>query len=27
VNPYKIGHDAVMQTIDLLGKHVIPSFT
>jgi len=26
VNPYKIGHDAVMQTIDLMGKHVIPSF-
>ncbi len=26
VNPYKIGHEAVMQTIDLLGQHVIPNF-
>ena len=26
VNPYKIGHEPVMQTIDLMGKHVIPSF-
>jgi hypothetical protein len=25
-NPYKIDHERVMQTIDLLGKHVIPSF-
>ena len=24
VNPYKIGHEQVMQTIDLMGKHVIP---
>ena len=27
VNPYKIGHEAVMQTIDLMGKHVIPHFS
>jgi alkanesulfonate monooxygenase SsuD/methylene tetrahydromethanopterin reductase-like flavin-dependent oxidoreductase (luciferase family) len=27
VNPYKISHEAVMQTIDLMGKHVIPSFS
>jgi alkanesulfonate monooxygenase SsuD/methylene tetrahydromethanopterin reductase-like flavin-dependent oxidoreductase (luciferase family) len=26
VNPYKIGHEQVMQTIDLMGKHVIPQF-
>jgi len=26
VNPYKIDHDTVMQTIDLMGKHVIPNF-
>ncbi len=26
VNPYKIEHDKVMQTIDLMGKHVIPNF-
>ena len=26
VNPYKIPHEKVMQTIDLLGKHVIPQF-
>ena len=26
VNPYKIGHEQVMQTIDLMGKHVIPNF-
>jgi alkanesulfonate monooxygenase SsuD/methylene tetrahydromethanopterin reductase-like flavin-dependent oxidoreductase (luciferase family) len=24
VNPYKIPHEKVMQTIDLFGKHVIP---
>ena len=27
VNPYKIPHEKVMQTIDLMGKHVIPSFS
>ena len=26
VNPYKIGHDDVMQTIELMGEHVIPHF-
>ena len=26
VNPYKIPHDKVMQTIDLMGTHVIPAF-
>jgi alkanesulfonate monooxygenase SsuD/methylene tetrahydromethanopterin reductase-like flavin-dependent oxidoreductase (luciferase family) len=26
VNPYKISHDAVMQTIELMGTHVIPKF-
>ena len=26
VNPYKIGHDAVMQTIELMGTEVIPKF-
>ncbi len=26
VNPYKISHESVMQTIDLMGKHVIPAF-
>ena len=26
VNPYKIPHDKVMQTIDLMGRHVIPEF-
>ncbi len=26
VNPYKIPHDKVMQTIELMGKHVIPQF-
>ena len=26
VNPYAIPHDKVMQTIDLLGEHVIPAF-
>ena len=26
VNPYKIGHDAVMQTIQMMGEHVIPAF-
>ncbi|HTL87160.1 MAG TPA: LLM class flavin-dependent oxidoreductase, partial [Acidimicrobiia bacterium] len=27
VNPYKILHDKVMQTIDLMGQHVIPAFS
>src|SRR3954468_7123287 len=27
VNPYKISHESVMQTIDLTGKHVIPQFS
>ena len=26
VNPYKIPHDKVMQTIELMGAHVIPKF-
>ena len=26
VNPYKIPHDKVMQSIELIGKHVIPEF-
>ncbi len=26
VNPYKISHEQVMQTIELMGKHVIPEF-
>jgi alkanesulfonate monooxygenase SsuD/methylene tetrahydromethanopterin reductase-like flavin-dependent oxidoreductase (luciferase family) len=26
VNPYKIGHEQVMQSIELLGKHVLPAF-
>jgi alkanesulfonate monooxygenase SsuD/methylene tetrahydromethanopterin reductase-like flavin-dependent oxidoreductase (luciferase family) len=26
VNPYKVGHEAVMQTIELMGKEVIPQF-
>ena len=26
VNPYKIPHEKVMQTIDLFGKYVIPEF-
>jgi hypothetical protein len=26
VNPYKIPHEAVMQTIELMGSHVIPAF-
>ena len=26
VNPYKIPHDKVMQTIQLMGEHVIPEF-
>ncbi len=26
VNPYKIGHEQVMQTIQLMGEHVIPEF-
>jgi alkanesulfonate monooxygenase SsuD/methylene tetrahydromethanopterin reductase-like flavin-dependent oxidoreductase (luciferase family) len=26
VNPYKIPHEKVMQTIELFGKHVIPAF-
>ena len=26
VNPYNIPHAAVMQTIDLMGSHVIPEF-
>jgi alkanesulfonate monooxygenase SsuD/methylene tetrahydromethanopterin reductase-like flavin-dependent oxidoreductase (luciferase family) len=27
VNPYKIPHDKVMQSIELIGKHVIPAFS
>jgi alkanesulfonate monooxygenase SsuD/methylene tetrahydromethanopterin reductase-like flavin-dependent oxidoreductase (luciferase family) len=26
VNPYKIPHEQVMQTIELMGKHVLPEF-
>jgi len=26
VNPYKVPHDAVMETIELMGKYVIPEF-
>jgi alkanesulfonate monooxygenase SsuD/methylene tetrahydromethanopterin reductase-like flavin-dependent oxidoreductase (luciferase family) len=26
LNPYKVPHDKVMQTIELMGKHVIPQF-
>lgn len=26
VNPYAIGHEQVMQTIELMGRHVIPQF-
>ena len=26
LNPYKVPHDKVMQTIELMGKHVIPKF-
>jgi alkanesulfonate monooxygenase SsuD/methylene tetrahydromethanopterin reductase-like flavin-dependent oxidoreductase (luciferase family) len=26
VNPYRIPHDKVMQTIELMGRHVIPHF-
>ena len=26
VNPYKIAHEQVMQTIELMGQHVIPAF-
>ena len=26
VNPYKIPHESVMQTIELMGRHVIPKF-
>jgi alkanesulfonate monooxygenase SsuD/methylene tetrahydromethanopterin reductase-like flavin-dependent oxidoreductase (luciferase family) len=27
VNPYKIPHEKVCQTIELIGKHVIPEFS
>jgi alkanesulfonate monooxygenase SsuD/methylene tetrahydromethanopterin reductase-like flavin-dependent oxidoreductase (luciferase family) len=27
VNPYKVSHEAVMTTIELMGKHVIPEFS
>ena len=27
MNPYSIGHEDVMQTIELMGKHVIPAFS
>ena len=26
VNPYNVSHEKVMQTIELMGKHVIPEF-
>jgi len=26
VNPLKVPHDAVMQTIELMGKEVLPQF-
>ena len=27
MNPYNIPHESVMQTIELMGKHVIPAFS
>ena len=27
VNPYKVSHEAVMQTIELMGTEVIPAFS
>jgi alkanesulfonate monooxygenase SsuD/methylene tetrahydromethanopterin reductase-like flavin-dependent oxidoreductase (luciferase family) len=27
VNPYQVSHDAVVQTIELMGRHVIPEFS
>jgi alkanesulfonate monooxygenase SsuD/methylene tetrahydromethanopterin reductase-like flavin-dependent oxidoreductase (luciferase family) len=27
LNPYNIPHEKVMQTIELMGKHVIPAFS
>jgi alkanesulfonate monooxygenase SsuD/methylene tetrahydromethanopterin reductase-like flavin-dependent oxidoreductase (luciferase family) len=27
VNPYRIPHEKVMQTIELFGRHVIPAFS
>ena len=27
VNPYNVSHEDVMQTIELMGKHVLPEFT
>jgi hypothetical protein len=27
VNPYSIPHDKVMQSIELLGEHVVPAFS
>jgi hypothetical protein len=27
VNPYNIPHDKVMQSIELMGKYVIPEFS
>ena len=27
VNPYNISHENVMQTIEMMGKHVIPEFS
>jgi alkanesulfonate monooxygenase SsuD/methylene tetrahydromethanopterin reductase-like flavin-dependent oxidoreductase (luciferase family) len=27
LNPYDIGHEAVMTTIELMGEHVIPAFS
>jgi alkanesulfonate monooxygenase SsuD/methylene tetrahydromethanopterin reductase-like flavin-dependent oxidoreductase (luciferase family) len=26
VNPYDISHEQVMQTIELMGRHVLPAF-
>jgi hypothetical protein len=26
VNPYKVSHESVMQTIELMGTEVIPAF-
>jgi hypothetical protein len=26
VNPYEIPHEKVMQTIELMGRHVLPAF-
>ena len=27
VNPYDIGHEQCLQTIELMGEHVLPAFS